>query len=275
MWPPQEDPNTPSYVLGKFERRKKEVLNTDLAELQTKAETSYLVQKLEGGTTCDLTGAARKIEVQFHCNPQLTDRIGWIKETATCAYIMVVYTPRLCNDVAFLPPKETRAHPITCQEILTDDEIPEWAARKKEESYVKMIDQGQTQASSIMIGDIEVGAMKYIGKDGKKLEPGRIVLTQEEKAQIVASQKDGQISSLSKSDLEKLDIDPEDIDTFRKKLQELAGKKDWKIERLDDYNGQVQLRGIVQTDDDEPEEAKTGKDESDQVGSEEEYKEEL
>jgi protein OS-9 len=278
VWPPQEDPTTPSYILGRFDPQKskdaasaKDSSMTELAELQTRAETSYLVQRLEGGTACDLTGQDRKIEVQFHCNPQLTDRIGWIKETATCSYLMVVYTPRLCNDVAFLPPKETRAHPITCQEILSDDEIPAWEARKKEASRT-MIEKGSSQ--SVMIGDIEVGAMEYVGKDGKKIERGRIVLTQEEKAETIVMQKDGQVSSISKSDLKKLDLDPQDIEAFRKELEKLADGKDWKIERLDDVNGQVQLRGIVSTDDDETT-ANEETEEAKQKGSEEEYKEEI
>ena len=279
MWPPQEDPTTPSYVLGKFDQNKSKepaadaFQGTALAELHTKSETSYLVQQLEGGTACDLTGLSRKVEVQFHCNPQLTDRIGWIKETATCSYLMVIYTPRLCNDVAFLPPKETRAHPITCQEMLTSSEVPEWEARKKYEASRKMIDQGPPQA--VVIGDIEIGAMKYVGKDGKKIERGRVVLTQEEKAEIIVMQKDGQVSSMSKTDLKQLDLDPQDIDAFRKELEKLAGNKDWKIERLDDVNGQVQLRGIVSTDDDQPTEKKDEKDGPEQTGSDEEYKEEI
>ena len=254
VWPPQEDPTTPAYVLGRFDGKKStdpakpdESKHTDLAELQTKAETSYLVQRLDGGTACDLTGKPRKVEIEFHCNPQLTDRIGWIKETATCSYLMIIYTPRLCDDVAFLPPKESRAHPITCQEMLVEGEIPAWEARKKEEVTRKMI--GESESGRLVLGDIEVGGMKYVGKDGKKIERGRIVLTPDEKAETIIMQKDGQVSSVSKADLKKLDLDPEDVEAFRKELQKLAGNKDWKIERLDDADGAVQLRGIVSTED--------------------------
>ncbi|RMZ79422.1 hypothetical protein DV738_g3278, partial [Chaetothyriales sp. CBS 135597] len=248
VWPPQEDPTTPSYVLGKFDRKQTRDLSSesssaDLTELQSKAETNYLVQRLQGGTRCDLTGLERQVEVQFHCNPQLTDRIGWIKETATCSYLMVVYTPRLCSDVAFLPPKETKANSIVCQEMLTDDGLQAWEARKLEEASLKLIDEDTPQA--VLIGDVEVGAMKHVGKDGKKIQRGTVVLTQEEKAEVIVMQKDGKVSSMSKADLKKLDLDPEDIEMFRKELEKLAGDKDWKIEKLDDINGQVQLRGIV------------------------------
>ncbi|KAF4121985.1 protein OS-9 [Geosmithia morbida] len=88
------------------------------AEVQTKGEQRYLVQRLEAGTVCDLTGRERTIEVQYHCVPGLSDaKISWIKEVTICAYLMVVNTPHLCNDVAFLPPKETTANPISCQPI--------------------------------------------------------------------------------------------------------------------------------------------------------------
>ncbi|RMZ87036.1 hypothetical protein DV736_g5738, partial [Chaetothyriales sp. CBS 134916] len=281
VWPPQEDPTTPSYVLGKFDSNQaqdssSESSITDVTELQSKAETNYLVQRLHGGTICALTGMDRQVEVQFHCNPQLTDRIGWIKETATCSYLMVIYTPRLCSDVAFLPPKETKANSIVCQEMLTDDGVQAWESRKSEDASWKMIDQETSKA--VLIGDIEVGAMKHVGKDGKKIERGTVVLTQEEKAEIIVMQKDGKVSSMSKADLKKLDLDPEDIDMFRKELEKLAGDKDWKIEKLEDVNGQVQLRGIVSVDDDDDNAtAPDEKSDSDAegVGSEEEYKEEI
>ncbi|KIV77654.1 hypothetical protein PV11_09441 [Exophiala sideris] len=285
VWPPQEDPTTPSYVLGKFEAQKKPesagqndfTLST---EVKSQAETNYLVQRLEGGTPCDLTGNNRKIEVQFHCNPQLTDRIGWIKETATCAYLMMIYTPRLCNDVAFQPPKESRAHPITCKEIITEDEVASWEAANDERNTRQTLGQGKS--AQIVLGNIEVGAMKYVGREGRRLERGRIVLTQDEKAETVIMQKDGQVSSLSPAELKKLDLSPEDVESFRKELQKLAGAKDWKIERLDDVNGHIQLRGIVSAEDeDETESIKTPstkkdpEEEDETGGSQEEYVEEV
>jgi hypothetical protein len=288
LWPPTEDPNTHSYVLGKYEPKTVDAKanaensspNQQVGELQTKAETSYLVQQLSDGTACDLTGKPRQIEVQFHCHPQSTDRIGWIKETATCAYMMVIYTPRLCNDVAFLPPKATHVHRITCQEVLRPDQVAEWEARKSEEATRKMIGQGEADKPRVMVGKIEVGAQKLVGSEGKKIERGRIVLTAEERAEIVLMQKDGQIQGLSKEELERLDLNPEAIATFQKELQKLAGKKDWKIERIDEPNGQVQLRGIVGSNagkklsgkgkSEDPPTAEGGEE-----GSEEEYKEEI
>jgi protein OS-9 len=114
--PPQRDPHAAEYVLGQASLPETSETHTTSsssgtddekppAELQVKGDQRYLVQKLEGGTICDLTGRARTIEVQYHCVPGMqNDRIGWIKEVTICAYVMVVNTPRLCDDVAFLPP---------------------------------------------------------------------------------------------------------------------------------------------------------------------------
>jgi len=73
-YPPKEDPTTPSYVLGKVkptphQKRKGDAnrrvrAESDRTELQVKGEMRYLVQKLRGGTICDLTGKERKIEIQ-------------------------------------------------------------------------------------------------------------------------------------------------------------------------------------------------------------------
>ncbi|KPI44907.1 uncharacterized protein AB675_2748 [Cyphellophora attinorum] len=253
-WPPQQDPTTPAFVLGKVDAETKDPATPKQdsqtavsTELQTKAETSYLVQKLAGGTNCDLTGKDRKVEIEFHCNPQLTDRIGWIKEVSTCSYLMVVYTPRLCSDVAFMPPKDSNAYPIRCSRILHESEVSEWEAeREAEEAAATQLVQ-QDAETPLFLGNVHVGGMKYF-KDGKKLEPGRIVLTPDERAETIMMQKDGKVSSISNAELKKLELEPGDIEKFRKQLEKLAGAKDWKIERTDDINGQVQLRGVVSED---------------------------
>ncbi|KAL8700330.1 MAG: hypothetical protein Q9201_005500, partial [Fulgogasparrea decipioides] len=191
IFPPMEDPSTPSYILGRFEKNQHppsdrkpnpridppkdasassppnhRTLNT---QLRAKGDLRYLVQTLSGGTTCDLTGRDRKIEVQFHCHPQSADRIGWIKEVSTCSYLMVIYTPRLCNDVAFLPPRENKAAPITCQEILAStSDIPEWRACKQEDADRKLV--AASSSGRPIVGGIEVGGMKLVGKEGQRIE---------------------------------------------------------------------------------------------------------
>jgi protein OS-9 len=282
LYPPAEDPETPSYILGKFEPRKGEGRRdtssgkpeSPVTEVQTRAETSYLVQKLNGGTPCDLTGKERKVEVQFHCHPQSTDRIGWIKETATCTYLMIIYTPRLCDDVAFLPPREVKAYPVHCTEILKPEEVSRWKTRNAAEAAHKLIDPRPSHG--LVVGGVEVGAMKEVGREGRRIEKGRVVSTAEERAETVASQRNGKLEGLSKADLRKRNINPEAVEAFRKELEKRAGTKDWTIEIRDEADGQMELRGIIATES-EHETSRREENEADdgEEGSEEVYKEDL
>lgn len=82
QWPPTEDPDTQSYVLGRVAPEDYDKSDKGVGtELQTTGDLRYLVQKLGGGTTCDLTGKDRKIEVQVSASrdfcfgyPSLTPR---------------------------------------------------------------------------------------------------------------------------------------------------------------------------------------------------------
>ncbi|KAJ1710210.1 protein OS-9 [Aspergillus flavus] len=277
-YPPMEDPATHSFILGRFPRasddeedgeaeRKKTAettttaTTTDVAELQTNGGSRYLVQRLEGGTKCDLTGKNRKIEVQFHCHPQSTDRIGWIKELTTCSYLMVIYTPRLCNDVAFLPPQQEEVHSIECREVLLPDQVPDWEAMRQYHLAQRLVESSTTTSEFPIVGDIEVGAKKLVGTEGKEIEKGRVASAGEEKVEVVAKRENGEVLQLSKVDLEKLGLDPEKIETLKTRLEELAQGKDWTLEHVT-ANGERGLRGIVDTDEDEEGEEKQAKTET-------------
>ncbi|KAG2415674.1 hypothetical protein HFD88_006865 [Aspergillus terreus] len=272
-YPPMEDPTTLSFILGKFpnadhddeddaepERRKSSSTSssssstTDVAELQTKGGSRYLVQHLRGGTRCDLTGRDRRIEVQFHCHPQSTDRIGWIKELTTCSYLMVIYTPRLCNDVAFQPPQQDEVHSIECREVLSAEQVPEWEAMRDYHLAQQLVDAAAAATPEFpIVGDIEVGAQRLVGTEGKEIEKGRVASAWEEKVDVVAKRENGEVQSLSREELEKFDLDPKKIEDLRKRLEELAQGKDWTLEMVT-ANGERGLRGIVTTDDDSDEE---------------------
>ncbi|PLB44751.1 hypothetical protein P170DRAFT_512905 [Aspergillus steynii IBT 23096] len=263
-YPPMEDPTTHSFILGRFPRSvggDDEAEDTDskkttaLAELQTKGGSRYLVQRLDGGTRCDLTGRNRKIEVQFHCHPQSTDRIGWIKELTTCSYLMVIYTPRLCNDVAFLPPQQEEVHSIDCREILTPDEVPEWEAMQKYHMSQRLVESAETPEFPI-VGDIQVGAQKLVGSEGKTIEKGRVASAGEEKVDTLAKRENGEIQRLSREELKKYDLDPEKVEELKRQMEEWAKGKDWTLEVVL-ANGERGLRGIVDTDSEESETVET------------------
>lgn len=85
-YPPVEDPGVPGFMLGTYDKKLDDDdtpkddkwagevalemregakrLRSGHGELVQRGETRYLVQKLGGGTVCDLTGKERKIEVQ-------------------------------------------------------------------------------------------------------------------------------------------------------------------------------------------------------------------
>ncbi|PWY89346.1 protein OS-9 [Aspergillus heteromorphus CBS 117.55] len=258
-YPPMEDQTTHSFILGRFPQgeedddieaesdHKKSI--TDVAELQTKGGSRYLVQRLDGGTRCDLTGRHRKIEVQFHCHPQSTDRIGWIKELTTCSYLMVIYTPRLCNDVAFLPPQQDEVHAIECREIISPAEVSDWEAMREYQRAQHLVESAVTEEFAV-VGDIQVGAQTLVGSEGKEIEKGRVASAGEETIDVVAKRENGEIQQKSREELKKYDLDPEKLETLKKRLEDWAKGKDWTLEVVS-INGERQLRGFLEEDEDE------------------------
>ncbi|PHH54773.1 Protein OS-9 -like protein [Ceratocystis fimbriata CBS 114723] len=150
--PPVPDPKMAAYVLGRSSKSHNEDGNwldeewqkgaddvkSSTTDMQVKGDQRFLVHRLTGGTMCDLTHRERTIEIQYHCAPGAShDSIAWIKEVTTCAYLMVINTPRLCKDAAFLPQKEAAANVINCREIAPKDlspaEADAWFAQRKHE----------------------------------------------------------------------------------------------------------------------------------------------
>ena len=312
-FPPTEDESAGSYILGRFEskpQRKNKAQQIEGKEsskdvgshagassssensherggLHTKGDMRYLVQQLGDGTQCDLTGKPRKVEVQFHCDPYLGDRIGWIKEVATCAYLMVIYTPRLCSDVAFLPPRQTKAHAIECQEIVPEDELADWTARKAAEAERKAVDTLAAAAAAAakdneeggggaaapnskpVVGGIEIGGQKLVGKEGSRIEPPKPPPSSEGKPSIIlrkeSAKEGGKLLRRSNDDLKKMDLDPAEVEMWRRQLDEVAGENAWVLE-MKRVGNVVHLVGTVETEEKSVQYVK---------GDEEEYKDEL
>lgn len=272
-YPPQRDPKTAQYVLGRV-RGNEQDLQGDYVnevvemhtganghipprtEIQAKGDTRYLVQRMEGGTTCDLTGRPRRIEIQYHCSPQASDRIGWIKEVTTCSYLMVIYTPRLCNDIAFQPPKENKANIIECRMVTPLDEMSYWEEQKMIEAEI-MKQEVNAENPLINIGGTIVGGQKYFGKDGnflplpKGFSPHHNYPAVPVVDIIARAKGDGTVEVLSEEALEKLDLDPEVIDQLKSELQNLAGDKGWRLEVVETPGEVREIRGIVDDNDDE------------------------
>lgn len=283
--PPRRDPHTAEFVLGRIptipataESRK---LQDDddsppmPAELQVKGDQRYLVQRLEGGTICDLTGRERTVEVQYHCVPGMKgDRIGWIKEVTICAYVMIVNTPRLCSDVAFLPPEQTKANSITCQLIgdgeavtplLLEHEKPT-AKDASDASKETETSQGEKakKEPEVTVGGVVIGARKVLsgadeaGKPPVKLAPPRGLWAGREKTEDslievlvrAASKEDGgKIQMPTAQELEQMDIDPKIVEEMKAKMAQMAGDAGWKLEVVEMNGGDLrELRGIIDED---------------------------
>lgn len=298
QFPPTRDPNTAEYILGKTKvegkdkedeygnevqlRKAQHSMTPPTTEIQIKGDSRYLIQRLDGGTICDLTGKPRKVEVQYHCSPQASDRIGWIREVTTCSYVMVVYTPRLCGDIAFQPPKEVRANAIACRMVVPEDEVSFWSSQKTIEAEGLM--QGVVDETPVVnVGGVILGANKYVGADGNRLPlPPNWTGNQASgpAVDIIARSKGksdgGQIEVLSSEDLEKLDLDPKIVEQLKQELEKLAGDKGWKLEVVEIPGDVREIRGVVDGDGEEEDaEYVVKKDDSGNEGSEETYKEEL
>ncbi|CAK7235508.1 Protein OS-9 [Sporothrix bragantina] len=259
-------------------------------ELQIKGDQRYMVQRLGAGTICDLTGRERTIEIQYHCNPGGTsDRISWIKEVTTCAYLMEVRTPRLCEEAAFLPPKPTRAHPISCRLIIrSEEEISQWHKQKTIEAHAAMKgakiianeheqqqEQQQQQTTNgenqknqngIVVGGVVIGARKALGRgeDGQpplKLEPpkyfgrdGNELLKGGRVVKILARAKSkasgGDVVMLSNEELLKYDISHDMIRDLVMQLVESAKGRAWRLEAVE-HPGvpTLEIRAILEPED--------------------------
>ncbi|KAF1912215.1 glucosidase II beta subunit-like protein-domain-containing protein [Ampelomyces quisqualis] len=295
LYPPVEDTSVHSYILGKHqsqpkgkqseaqktlgsEQGSKESLDDEgnvkddsdkaleLPRLESKGSSRYMAQRLSGGTECDLTGRARKIDVHFHCNPQSADRIAMIKETSTCSYLMIVDTPRLCHDVAFTPPQQNLAHAIKCQPVIPESQVEAWTAARLAASKMdaerllaehddanlnplREVTEGLEGATKRgpIIGGIEVGAQALVGSKGKVIEKSVVVGGGKEIFIATVASSDG--TQLSKEEMKKLNIaDPKDVEKFKGNLKKLAGRKGWKLDLVDTPKGR-EFRGIIEAED--------------------------
>ncbi|KFY41317.1 hypothetical protein V494_03086 [Pseudogymnoascus sp. VKM F-4513 (FW-928)] len=156
--------------------------------LQDNGDNRYLAHKMKSGTLCDLTMRPREIEIQYHCGTTGTDRIAWIKEVTTCSYLMVVYTPRLCTDVAFQPQAPAETHEILCKPIIGEestessatDSAPQEPARSDEAEatsknaadVLKSLAKENAKDKPLIIGGTVVGGGEYFpANDPPLLKP--------------------------------------------------------------------------------------------------------
>ena len=180
---------------------------------------------------------------------------------------MVVYTSRLCHDVAFLPTQENHAHPISCQPIISESERPAWTLNQIEEEKLiqerllalendnplrEMTDgaDGVSKRRPI-IGGIEVGAQALVGSEGKIIE--KSVIAGGGKETYIDTVADSSGKQMSVAEMKKLNInDPEHVEELKKNVKEYAGTRGWKLDLVDTPRG-PQFRGVIEVEEDEEE----------------------
>lgn len=184
---------------------------------------------------------------------------------------MVIQTPRLCNDVAFLPPQKDQPNAITCSPILKDDQIEDYERNLKaaisaeqeakiweatQEAAAALGDDAAAQELEPMVGDIFVGERRLV-PEGIKLEKSAIVGGGKETYVDTVASSDGRV--LTKDEMEKLGLgDPKAIEKLRKELEKIAQGQNWKLDVIDTPRGR-EYRGII-GDEDEEEQGKSGDD---------------
>eukprot|EP00842_Homolaphlyctis_polyrhiza_P006435 jgi/Hompol1/6793/HPOL_005092-RA len=107
-----------TYLLG---RASPPASASDHSDATIKQDTSelgaaaYLEEIWRGGTDCDVTGLPRETTVQYFCSATLDSHIASLRETSSCKYLVVVMTPLLCKDPAFVRHAVDSAPAIECR----------------------------------------------------------------------------------------------------------------------------------------------------------------
>ncbi|CAG8537639.1 13127_t:CDS:2, partial [Ambispora gerdemannii] len=281
-----EDPNAASYYLGRYDPKQatlppsekvdkqgqhtQEQLGT---EVQATGEKKYLVLRWSDGTTCDLTGKPRKVEIQFHCSPQLReDNIALIKETNTCHYLVVINTPRLCRDPAFQSKSSSKVNPIECNPVVSDA-FYEIAASEQRKHVGGGNEKKQVESNTIKIED-NINAGKNDEVENSKQDPKEDSATtkasisdnqREEKEKLSEDkEKDSESEKKSpKSDTSTKLTDEEVTDTVKRVLDK------WReVIRVLGNNADYELKDIefLFNDDDDGEEKPPETTSSDEMG---------
>jgi len=113
------------FILGQMTKKEvKDLLSTPQSEgkravefrkLDNK-ETPYYSVVMDGGTECELNQKPRKTTVLYVCHPTSSNEIMSVKEVTTCEYEIIVLTPTLCSNPAYIV-KESPTHGIHCHAL--------------------------------------------------------------------------------------------------------------------------------------------------------------
>lgn len=214
---------------------------------------------------------------------------------------MVIKTPRLCNDVAFLPPQEDKPNSIVCSPILSPEQIAEDDKHKAEatshkaahvDTHVPSDDAFKQQQSKPLptIGGIIVGAHKYVPLD-QKIQKSAVVgggssisssSSNSDKETFLGTIADSKGKVMSAEQLKKLGFgNARNTEELRRKIEEVAAGKQWKLDVWETEDGPEYRAVLIDEEGDEDGEGEgqgeggLGEEGEGEVGSEEHYMDEL
>lgn len=188
---------------------------------------------------------------------------------ATCTYLMVIQTPRLCNDVAFQPPQTDQPNIISCHRIVAAEEADDYefelATIKEAERILDEQDAAAAQSdgsqSPRIVGDIIVGMHRLV-PEGKLIEKSEIVgklansrdrfidghlnfETGGGKEIYVDTLASSDGKTITKEDLTRLGLaDAKAIEKLKDQIEKAAQGEQWKLDVVDTARGR-EYRGIV------------------------------
>ncbi|KAF9425083.1 Protein OS-9 [Entomortierella beljakovae] len=209
-------------------------------ELKVTNERKYLVQQWGNGDNCDLTGVPRKVEVQFQC-ANVDKRIQLITEPSICTYIMVIYSPALCTDVAFELIPAPEANKIDCRPVVSDEQYQQ----RKVASQGAIEDGLGTQDSN---GQIKFNQPLY--RANEKSSIGRGTNTYKEMAALIdkvqaATRRKQFDDFLANLDEYIVKLEPyltkEQLDSIRN----IKNQADGKVHIIDEDTGPLDLESLL------------------------------
>lgn len=122
------------YLLGKLSKKEvKDLLDKPQTSKDGKSSvpfrkidnkaTPYYSVVMDNGSLCELNNKPRKTTVLYICHPTSSNEIMSIKEVTTCEYEVIVLTPTLCSNPAYLI-KATPTHNIDCHALSGSPRYP-------------------------------------------------------------------------------------------------------------------------------------------------------
>ncbi|XP_065052144.1 endoplasmic reticulum lectin 1-like isoform X2 [Rhopilema esculentum] len=147
--PGQEKPKVQEYFLGKVITEDPGEAATDDKKANEKQETEsvkipkkeidgrltpYFNFTMDNGTPCDIKhNKPRRVDILYICHATANNEVFSVKETTTCEYEVIILTPELCHNPAYLM-KDNPVNGIHCLPLEGAPSRPSRIADSKENS---------------------------------------------------------------------------------------------------------------------------------------------